>query len=294
MRRLALPALLLLLAACASGDQPHHGETRTDDSGRTVRLPAEVRTVFPLAPNVTELVAAAAGADRLAAVSPADDFPPGLDRLPRIATHPLDLERLVALDADLLLANTAVNSPRDAQRLAELGVPTYFLAFSRLADVPRALRTLGDILATEDTAEAAAADFEHRLDDVRQRGSRNPDPPRTLLLIGAETLYAFGEESYTQELIAAAGGQSVTAHFSGEGVTLSEEFVLDARPDVIIGAWGDDFDPETLLANRPGWRDLPAARNQRIHALDPDLLLRPGPRLILAAERLLELLTTDG
>jgi iron complex transport system substrate-binding protein len=291
--RCLLLAAALFLAACASGDAPPSDDALTDDLGRAVALPADVRHVLPLAPNLTELVVAAAGRDRLAAISPADDFPDGLEHLPRVATHPLDLERVVALAPDLILANSAVNSPRDADRLAALGVPTYFLSFTRLADVPRALRVIGELLASGEAAGDAAAEYETRLEAVRQRGSRNAEPPRTLLLIGAETLYAFWAESYTQELIAAAGGRSVTAGFSGEGVTLSEEFVLDARPEVIIGAWGEDFDPEALLAGRPGWRDLPAARDGRIHGLDPDLLLRPGPRLVLAAEQLADLLITD-
>lgn len=285
--RLPLLLLLLALAACApAGDPPAGLDVIHDDLDRVVALPEEVRRAIPLAPNLTEIVYAAGAFDRLVAVSPADDYPAAVDTLPRVATHPLDLESLLSIQPDLLLANAAINRAEDAARLAQLNIPTYFFDFARLADVPRALRTVGELLASRAQAEAAASQFEQRLEAVR-RGSQDIDPrPRTLLLIGDRTLYAFGGASYTQELIEAAGGESITAVFPGEGVTLSEEFVLDAQPQIIIGTWGEDYDVSALLAYHPSWRALPAVRDGHVYSMDPDLVVRPGPRLADGAEEL--------
>jgi iron complex transport system substrate-binding protein len=77
----------------------------------------------------------------------------------------------------------------------------------------------------------------------------------------------------------------VTDTLDASAPTLSEEFVLTARPDVIIGAWGADYDPSRLLELHPTWDVVPAVRNNRVYSLPPSLLLRPGPRLVEGARR---------
>jgi iron complex transport system substrate-binding protein len=274
-----LPLLFLLVAACRpEAEAPPSARALTDDLGRDVEITADVRRVIPLAPNLTEVVAAVGAIDRLIAISRIDDHPREIRSLPRVSALPLDVEGILSLRPDLLLANSAINRQEEADRLAALGVPTYFFSFTELADIPRALRTVGTLLDSSDQGEAAALDFETRIEEVRVSA---PDTDRlsVLLLIGDQPLYAFGAASYTQEVIELAGGRSITSGFPGEGVTLSAEFVLDARPDVIIGTWGDDYDVARLVAANPVLRALPAVRTGRVYSVDPDLLERPGPRL---------------
>ncbi|MDX1531523.1 MAG: cobalamin-binding protein [Rhodothermales bacterium] len=297
-----LRPLVLLVLACGLGyglgcaDAPADGPTPsavTDDLGRAVTVDLPADRVLALAPSLTEALFAAGAGATLVGASHADDHPPGLDRLPRYGTYPLDLEAVVALRPDLVLATDQVNSPRDAEALAEAGVPTYFFRFDEVADVPAAVRTLGRLTGTEATADSAARALEARFERVRARTADRPRP-RTLLLIGDEELFAFGDASYTQALIRLAGGESLTAGFEGENVTLQDEWVLEAQPEVIVGAFGADYAPERLLALHPAWRNLPAVRAGRVHGMDPDLLLRPGPRLVEGAERLAALLHPDA
>ncbi len=265
----------------------------TDDLGRAVAVTPPVARVLTLAPNLTEILYAAGGGSALVGASQADDFPADVATLPHFGTYPLDLEAVVALRPDLVLATNQVNNPDDARPLAEAGVPTYFFSFETLDDVPRAMRRVGELVGTEAQAEAAADTFETRL---RQLAARTDtlDRPRTLLLIGDETLFAFGGASYTQAMIALAGGESVTAHFDGEAVTLSEEFVLEAAPEIIVGTFGTDFDPARLLALHPAWAPLPAVAAGRVYSIDPDLVLRPGPRLADGADTLARLLHPEA
>ena len=268
---------------------PDSSAVFTDDLGREVTIEAPVERVLTLAPSLTETLIAAGGGDALVGASQADNYPPGVDTLPRYGTYPLDLEAVVALQPDLVLATNQVNNPDDARPLADAGIPTYFFSFDAVDDVPRVLRTVGTLVGTEAEAEAAAERFETRLLRLAAR-TDTLDRPRTLLLIGDETLFAFGDASYTQQLIAIAGGESVTADFDGEAVTLSEEFVLEAAPEVIIGTFGEDYDPERLIELHPAWAPVPAVATGRIHSIDPDLILRPGPRLADGAETLARLL----
>ena len=278
---------VLALAVLVGCQPPAPGDVR-DDLGRAVALDATPRSVLPLAPNLTELVAAAAGLDRLAAVSPSDGFPAGVAELPRFQSFPLDVERVVELAPDLVVGSTDVNPTDQADRLAALGLPTYLFAFDRLDDVPRALRTLDTLLATTRGA-AVAADIERRIASV-QETVRGFAPPRVLLVAGDDALYAFGRDSYASELVRAAGGDNLTDAYGGAAAQPSDEAVLEMGPEVIIVLAGPDYDPASLVEKHPTFFSLPAVQDGRVYGVDPDLVSRPGPRVVEGLERIARLL----
>ena len=286
------PALLVLLVALAAGCQAAAPGGVADDLGRSVAVPGRVGEVLPLAPNVTELVAAAAGVERLAGVSVSDDFPPGVDGLPRFQSYPLDTEAVVALDPSLAIGSDDVNPTDQADGLSALGVPTYLFAFDEVADVPRALRTLDTLLATSGGAPAAAA-FERRVRAV-ERAVRPFSRPRVLLLVGDEALYAFGRDSYASELVRLAGGENLTDAFTGRAAQPSEEAVLEFAPEVVVVLAGPGYDAEQLFRRHPAFVDLPAVQDGRVYGLDPDLVSRAGPRLAEGLERLARLLHPEA
>ncbi|MDT0631885.1 ABC transporter substrate-binding protein [Rubrivirga sp. S365] len=287
------PALLVLAALVAvAGCRADAPGGVADDLGRAVDLDATPRSVLPLAPNVTELVVAAAGADRLAGVAVADDFPPAVTGLPRFQSYPLDTEAVVALDPDLAVGSDDVNPTDQADGLAALGVPTYLFAFDEVADVPRALRTLDTLLASSGGAAAAAA-FEDRVRAV-ERAVRSYSRPRVLLLVGDESLYAFGRDSHASELVRLAGGDNVTDAFPGRAAQPSEEAILEAAPEVVVVLGGADYDAERLFEKHPAFLDLPAVRSGRVYGLDADLVSRAGPRLAEGLERLARLLHPEA
>jgi iron complex transport system substrate-binding protein len=281
-----LPFLILLVAGCAPAEReaPSGLRTVTDQLGREIAVPEVPLRVLSLAPSLTETLFAAGAGDRLVAVSQSDDYPPGIERLPRFGTFPLDFEAVVALRPDLVLATDQVNPPGDADRLAAAGIPTHFFRFERLADIPAALRTTGALMGTQATAESEADSLDARLDDFHRAASALERRPLTLLLIGDQTLYAFGGDSYTTEMISLAGGESATAGFTGQAVTLSDEWVLRTAPEVILMSSDQPYPAERLLELHPTWRHVPAIRDRRVHAVPADWVLRPGPRVVEGIE----------
>ncbi|GIV61198.1 MAG: periplasmic-binding protein [Rhodothermaceae bacterium] len=268
-------------AGCSERPAPPEApSTFTDDLGRTVQLPPTIGRIVTVAPSLTEIVFAAGAGSRLVGVTTADDYPPAVDTLPRFSALPMNFEAVAALRPDVVLATTQINNPRDAETFAALGIPMLFFSFRRLEDVPRVLRRIGEVLDTEEVAHAAARTFEDRLAGLRARTATLTDRPRVLFLIGDETLFAFGRESYIHTLIEVAGGTSLTRDLPTEAPILSDEFVLTHPPDVIVGTFGEDYDPARLLAAHPTWHLLPAVREGRIYSFAPDLFLRPGPRLV--------------
>ena len=110
--------------------------------------------------------------------------------------------------------------------------------------------------------------------------------PRVLLEIWATPLTTAGKGSFMNDLITMAGGVPLGADLPGSYVRVSNEWVLRENPDVILLLHHGGLEQAT---RRPGWRGVAALREGRIIAdLDPDLLSRPGPRMVVGAERLAE------
>jgi len=288
-----LPALLLV--GCGSSDTDRSRSTVTDALGRTVQFDRPVDRVVSLAPNLTEFVYAAGAGSTLVAVTESGDHPPAVNRLDHVSALPVDFEGIVAKRPDLVLATDQINPPGDTETFDAIDVPIYFFSFGSLDDVFGALRTVGDLLGTEAAARDSARALEQRVAALRARTDSldEAERPRVLVLIGDDTLYSFGQGSYVHEMVRLAGGRSITASIETAAPTLSEEYVLNEKPDVIVGAWGSDYDPDQLLALHPTWDVVPALRQDRVYSLPPSLLLRPGPRLIQGARRMAARLHPD-
>ncbi len=291
LRYCVLLCIILAASGCAdSSSQMEQDVALIDDLGREVHVHRPVERIVTLAPNLTEIVFAAGAAHKLAGVSTADDYPPAVDSLPRIQTLPINWETLAALEPDLVLATDQVNNPDEVPSFEALGIPVAFFSFDDLNDVIACIRTLGNTLGTSEKAEAAADSLERRIENLAALTRGVSERPLVLFLAGEEPLYSFGKESFVHDLSKLAGGRSATADFQTAAPVLSEEFVLSAKPDVIIGAQSADFDANRLLRLYPTWSIVPAVREGRVFGLDGALIYRPGPRLIEGAYRIAEAL----
>lgn len=291
-RRLLLPLFCLLAAGCgtsSSGDAP---TTVTDDLGRTVSFERPVERVVSLAPNLTELVYAAGASPSLVAVTKSGDYPPPVDTLPHVGALPVDFEAVAAQEPDLVLATDQINAPGDSDTFEALDLPIYFFSFDSLDDILDGIRTTGRLLGTATAAADSAAALEQQIEALRARTDSIPTEqrPRVLVLAGDDTLYSFGTGSYVHTLVELAGGRSITADIENQAPTLSDEYVLTEKPNVILGLWGSDYDSSRLLELHPTWDVVPAIRNDRVYSLPMALIGRPAPRVVEGARRLAHLL----
>jgi iron complex transport system substrate-binding protein len=270
----------MLLTACtnSSPDIPHT-RTFTDDLGRQVSLQDSIARIVTLSPNMTDLLVAAGSGHRIVGVSSADENPALADSVATFSALPVDFEAVSALEPDLILATDQVNNPQDAETFESLGIPTVFFSFERVSDIPRVIDSL-DTLVGAPRADRLADSLRQNISYFKSRTDTLGNRPRVLFLISDAPLYAFGSGSYVNEMIRLAGGRSVTDSLSTAAPVLDEEFVLETRPEVIIGTFGESYKREDLLHLHPTWRHLSAVTENRIFTMPEDWVLRPTPEII--------------
>ena len=128
------------------------------DDGHEIKIQRAAQRIISLAPHLTELVYAADASDRLIAVSAYSDFPETARLLPQVGdASNLDLERIVMLKPDLVLAWKSNVSPFAVERLRRLSIPVYVTETRRLAGIPALLRSIGTLAGTSAQSERRSA-----------------------------------------------------------------------------------------------------------------------------------------
>ena len=278
-RWLLLPFLLLTLEnACAE-------IVVRDDSGQEVRLAAPARRIVTLAPHSAESLFAAGAGDRLVGTVDYSDYPPEARKVPRIGGYSrLDLEAIVALKPDLVIAWQTGNAPAQIEKLRALGLKVFITQPNRMDDIARQLEQLGRLAGTENSANAAARAFRERYAALRTGNAGKPQV-RVFYQIWKSPLMTVGGKQIISDAIQLCGGENVFARLPQMAPTVSVEAVLEADPEAIIATGMGDARPE-WLHDWDKWTRLTAVRRGNLFHINPDIMQRHTPRILDGAEKL--------
>ncbi|HSD44294.1 MAG TPA: cobalamin-binding protein [Burkholderiales bacterium] len=254
-----------------------------DDRGVEVVLAVPATRIVALAPHLAEIAFAAGAGAKVVGVSAHSDFPAAAVQLPVIsdATH-VDFEALALLKPDLVLAWRSGSRARDVAQLEARGFRVYSTEAGALEDVPRLVRAVGRLAGTSAIADRRAGEIEAELDAIRRRHAGRPEV-RVFYEIWHDPLMTVSGRHLVSGMLALCGGANVFADAQPLTPVISREQVLAANPDAILLS----APPDQARATAASWRQfktLRAVQRNQLHAMDPALINRMGPRVVEGAE----------
>ena len=257
-----------------------------DETGRRVKIPAEVKRVVSLAPNLTEIVFALGRGDQLAGDTDFCDYPPEATKKPHVGgpVNP-NFEQIVALKPDLILA-TSINRRETVDALDRLGLPVFITDPHSVNEMISTVEHIGAALHSEESAGTLASDLRARLADLDRRLAGTM-PRRVLFVVWTDPLISVGRGTFIADALRHAGAQSVV-ETAAEWPRISLEEVVRLQPEYIVfaSAHAGDTQPDIdALRSRPGWRELDALRRRNVVVIS-DAINRPAPRMMDAMEQL--------
>ena len=272
--------------------------TVTDDTGQRVTLPNPPQRIISLAPSATEMLFAAGAGDRLIATVDFSDEPAAAKRVPRIGdVTAIDMERLVALHPDLVVAWPGGGNPAQIEKIARLGIPIYRQQVNRLADLPGSLRRLGALTSDESTAEQAARALSAELARITREygGGRRATgaSPTVLLEVWNRPIYTVGGGHLMSDALTSCGVRNVFGDLQELGPVISTEAVIARNPDIIVAS-APPGEGASWLAEWKRFGSLNAVRTGRLVAFEDQRLNRLGPSVVLATEALCKALAAAG
>ena len=263
----------------------------TDDTGVAVTLKQPARRIVTLAPHLAETLFAAGAGERLVGTVEYSDFPEAAKKVPRVGGYSrLDLEAVVALKPDLIVAWHSGNAPANVEKLRGFGFPVYVSQPDRIEDVAREIERLGRLAGTSAVADAAAENFRNRLDGLRRQYEKKAKV-RTFYQIWKQPLSTVGGRQIISSVIRLCGGENVFGDQQALAPVVSVEAVVAADPEAIIASGMGEARPE-WLDDWKRWPAISAVARNNLFFVPPELIQRHTPRLLDGAEHLCRHLET--
>ena len=252
---LTLLAAVVVLAGCQ--DEPERQPavapattTIVDTLDRRVQVPAEVRRVVSLNSDLTEVIVALGGTEKLMSggyrVSQAgqawiSEKLPQLAKLPSpVSPAGVNLEQLAALRPDLIVSTLfgEIDSNEVVDNVGKLGIPIVIIGFERLDTYLGDLVLLARVLGLDDRGQRLREYLQTQLDEVTRRTGTVSASERVDVYHGLTDVYhSLGKGIFEHDQIAAAGGVNVAAQLQGFGAQVSPEQLQRWDPDVIVLLW---------------------------------------------------------
>ena len=259
----------------------------TDDDDLVVRLDHPAARIISLAPSLTELVFAAGAGKKLVGVVEYSDFPPEATALPIVGRYNLlDLERILELEPDLILAWKSGNPRASVARLRELGLTVYTAEPKRLETIAAYVKKLSMLAGTESEAADAIELFEKTYEELRNQFSHK-SPVKTFYQVWDVPLMTSGGNELINDIINLCGGQNIFSDLQLLAPKVSVEAVLLRNPEVIIAS-GMDIERPEWLDKWKQWPSLTAVIKDNLYFVPPELLQRHTPRALLGAQQMCE------
>ncbi len=250
--------------------------------GSSLKLNAPADRLITLSPHLAELVFAAGAGKNLVATVEYSEYPEAAASVPRIGdAFAIDVERVLALSPDLVIAWDSGNPRQAVAQLVSLGIPVWSVEIREPIEIAEVIKAIGDASGHTQTAGVAAADFQRRLNDLSRRYAS-----RQVLdyfyQIDEKPLYTLNGEHLISQGLSLCGGHNIFHDLPSLAFQVTHESVIVADP-VAMFAPVQDNEPNPL-AVWLDWPSMQAVSANALFTLPADKINQATPRLLDALE----------
>lgn len=303
-----LLSLVVLLAACGQGGSST-GSTPTQTPTPTVTLDAYGKPItFPstapqhivsLTPNISEMLGALHLEGRVVGVDYYTNYPADLASLPKVsnANGQYNVEQIVALHPDLVLSYGQDTKAYDSQ-LTNLGLRVVDLPTGNLDLTLKELLTVGRLTFTQNAATTLYNQLQQQVSQVKSKVAGTIAPK---VMIEADDTtqdkpYVFGGGTFDDEIVQDANGINIFHDNTTNGgfPQVTVESIISANPQYIVltedPAYGGNVN---AVYQRTNWSNIAALKMHQVYRINPNIIGRPGPRIVEGLQCLAQILHPD-
>jgi iron complex transport system substrate-binding protein len=258
--------------------------------------PKSYGKIVSLAPSTTEILFALGLGNKVIGVSEFCNYPDEAKNKPRLGglLNP-NYEAIVAAKPDLVIVFEEMLIPEN--KFAVLNIKTLAVRHNTIRDILDSILSIGLICGKPEHAESLISELEYKMHAIQNQYS-NKTPPKVLIAVGhnisrnpdkpPENIYIAGNDGFYSAMIILAGGQNAytgTIPFP----TISCEAMISMNPEIIIDIVSveqNQIDPQVIKEQWKHFSQVDAVKNDRIYVFGENYMAIPGPRFILALEKI--------
>lgn len=256
-----------------------HAAAATNPAAGILRRGSRFERIVCLTEETTETLYMLGEGDRVVGVSGYTVRPPEARRKPKISAYiTAKFDRIEALEPDLVLGFSDLQAGICAE-LIRRGMTVVCFNQRSIADILTMIETVGALAGVPEKGRELAASLRESLLEAGDQSRRQSVRPRVFFEEWYDPLIS--GIRWVSELIEIAGGTDIFSEnrlfHDGKRRIVDPAEVVRRDPEVIVASWcGRKFQPN-LVRSRPGWEEVSAVRNGRLHEIKSAVILQPGP-----------------
>lgn len=243
--------------------------------------------IVALAPHIVEMLFDIGAGDKIVGTVEYADFPDAALDIPRVGSyHGMQIEKLLALNPDLVIVWKSGNSQSDIDKMKRLGLKVVFSNPKDIEDVATELRYFGELSGNQEQAETVALAYEKRLTKLRVENKAKQSIP-VFYQLWSEPMMTINGTTWINQLVEVCQGENVFKSNPTPYPKISTENVIVAQPHLIILPDENSDKPQPII-NWQKWPEIPAVKNNKFIHVDADLLHRFSTRMLSGIEDMCE------
>jgi iron complex transport system substrate-binding protein len=276
--------------------------TVVDDTGHVLSLSSYPERIVSLIPSNTEILFAIGAGDKVVGVTDYCDYPYNFSAWVEAGnmtsiggTYDPPIEPIVALEPELVLAFGGTGGSLDAiDKLRNLGFNVVTLDPKDANGVLTDIQMVGRLTGNEEEATNLVKSMSEKIAAVVNGVKSATTTPKIYVEVWIDPYMSVGPKSWISSLVTLTGGQNIFENATNTYYpVVSSETIIQLDPDKLIfipqgGSyfWGS-FDD---VADRTGWSEITAVKNNNMYATPEGLVETPGPRTVDAVEILAKII----
>ena len=262
----------------------HAAISVVDDSGVTIRLSSPAQRIISLAPHTTELLFAAGAGKSIVAVTAWSDYPPQAKNIPSVGSATeLDVERIIKLQPDLVVAWKNGNKPRQIAHLRKFGIQVFESDPKTLDEIANSIKKLSMLAGTEKIGEQQALAFQQKIQVLKNKYQHAAEV-RYFYQIWQKPLMTLNGEHLISQALKICGGKNIFSELVPTAPTVNSESVIQNNPEVVFMS-SEEKNANSLWQSFP---NMMAVSRNNLFSFNGSIMNRAGPRMAEATEQLCE------
>ena len=280
MKLITLLCTLLLLSNASSAVAVPDKKQNTDISKEKNKP-----TIIALAPHIVEMLYDIGAGEQIIGTTSFADYPEQAKKIPRIGNYVrLQLERVIELQPDLIIAWKSGNPSDDLSRLEQLGFNIIYSQPHTFSDIAKEVRSFAKVTGHTLQGESVAKKFEQELAEIKQR-YQNKTEITGFYELWSRPLTTVAKGSWPQQFLNICKVKNPFESVITPYPQISIEQVLPASVQLIIQPLSEN-QSEREGFNWQDWPIIPAVANKQILQPDADAVHRMSLRSLTALKDL--------
>ena len=268
-----------------------------DREGNSITLPQTINKIISMGPSNTEILEALGLGDKIIAADEYSNNVSGIKSdIPMFSMMNPDNEQIINLQPDIIFVTGMTKAGGDDpfKLVSEAGICVIYIPSSLSIDgIKEDIKYIAAVIGAQSKGNQIISDMEKEIDNIKKIADTISDKKLVYFEIAAAPwMYSFGSGVFLNEMIELIGARNIFADLK-EWVSIADEAVLEANPDVILTSVNYVENPIDEIKSRSGWDVITAVKNNDVYYIDTDLSNRPSQNIIKAMKEMAKAIYPD-